>query len=657
MLRAIAVWMIPLAAVAQQTPPPEPFAAAQNAYGKAHSEGRFEDAARHREEARRLLAKVPSDAPQLAGWAANLAEIYSSAGMIIDARSILEETLDRVPTGIGRVLLLTRLSELWDQDKHLLKSLFYREKAVEAIESIKIPRTTAPSREALPRAEAHQRLAQLYQRLGRPDAVAVTRAKMNALAKDDDTRLAQTAEQEGRTDEAAAIYKRIAEQAAARSSIEPWPTLSALQSLARVYERDSRYADAVAAWRQAVAVVESSADPNFRNHAVVMRLQLATALKQAGDLETAEQVHQQIVADATPDMRFGAMAAYANFLGATERAPQGLQLMQDYLGRGAPQGEASMALMTLAQLARRAGESKLADEYQKSAMAKQPARTEEQDRILIAPYFQKAQSAANAGRVDEGFALTMEVMSAAWNATDRNRIVGFVASVATALANRTLRDPEAYEKASEKAAQLFDRLFTLVESWNGQTRQPLLDARELYVRFLMHPDRRDKADDAIARYREAIIAARGEGSGWLEKVLQLKLLLADQSNQPERRVELARDLVQLEQSLSGKTSDAYMRAVQMLANIYQNGGDPERALPLFMQVVAISDLVSDIGDSQRGYTRSQAAYTLARLGRFDEAEKLIDEAVAIKLRPPQPNLFRSQAEEIQRMKLAAQRPK
>jgi hypothetical protein len=48
---------------------------------------------------------------------------------------------------------------------------------------------------------------------------------------------------------------------------------------------------------------------------------------------------------------------------------------------------------------------------------------------------------------------------------------------------------------------------------------------------------------------------------------------------------------------------------------------------------------------------------LARLGRFDEAEKLIDEAVAIKLRPPQPRPFPAQAEEIQRMKLAAQRPK
>src|SRR6185436_4745089 len=101
MIWAIAIWLIPLAALAQQTRPIEPFAAAHNAYGEAHNEGRFEDAARYREEARRLLAKVPSDAPPLAGWAASVADIYSRAGMLIDARSILEETLDRVPAGIA----------------------------------------------------------------------------------------------------------------------------------------------------------------------------------------------------------------------------------------------------------------------------------------------------------------------------------------------------------------------------------------------------------------------------------------------------------------------------------------------------------------------------------------------------------------------------
>jgi len=665
MLRAIAIWLIPLAALGQQARPLEPFAAAHNAYWEAHNNGRFEDATRYRDEARRLLAKIEPETPQFATSAAQLAGVYANAAMTVEARTILEGALERVARAHpDRAALLTALADSWEEDRNLLKALVYREQAAAAHETAR--GTTSPwyqservayvGRRGFP-GDAHQRLTDLYRRLGRPDAAAATRAKMRELAKDD-TRLGEIAEQEGRTDEAAAIYKRIADQAAATTSTDPWPSLNALQSLARLYERDARYADAVTAWRRAVGVIESSANPN-PSIVVGMRLQLAAALKQVGELEAAEQLHQQTIADAPPEMLPQSLTSYANFLGFTDRATQGMQLLKDHLSRGLlqPWGE-SMALSVLSQFARRGGDSKLAEEYQKSAMAKQTTRPEEKDRNFINPYFQKAQSAANAGRVEEGFALAMEAMSAAWHAVDRNSIVGFVSSIANALANRTpRRDPEAYEKASEKAAQLFDRLFTLVESWNGQTRQPLLEAREQYVRFLMHPDRRDKAEDAIARYREAVIAARGEGSGWLEKVLQLKLQLIDESNQPERRVALARDLLQFEESLSGKTSDAYMRAVQLLANTFQNSGDPASALPLFLQAVAISDLAFEKGDSQRGYARTQAAYTLARLGRFDEAEKLIDEAMAIKLRPPQPNLFQSQAAEIQRMKSAAQRPK
>jgi tetratricopeptide (TPR) repeat protein len=218
---------------------------------------------------------------------------------------------------------------------------------------------------------------------------------MNALAKDDDTRLAQTAEQEGRTDEAAAIYKRIAEQAAARSSIEPWPALKALQSLARLYQREARYTDAVAAFRQAVGVVQSSVNADMRNTVVGMRLQLVGALKQAGDLEGAEQLLQQTVAEAPTDMRLNAMSAYANFLGATERAPQGLQLMQDYLTRGASRPpEEGMALSILAQLARQAGDVKLADEYQKSALTKQPRQLLRDDRGPISSFMHRAFAAA-----------------------------------------------------------------------------------------------------------------------------------------------------------------------------------------------------------------------------------------------------------------------
>ncbi len=194
-----------------------------------------------------------------------------------------------------------------------------------------------------------------------------------------------------------------------------------------------------------------------------------------------------------------------------------------------------------------------------------------------------------------------------------------------------------------------------MDSWSGQTRQPLINAREQYVRFLMHPDRRDRAEDAIARYREALIAARGEGTGWLEQVLQLRLQLADQGKDTGPRLSLARDWLALEESLSGKTSEPYLRAVQLLANLYDNSSDSHNALPLRTQAVAIADLVSNPGDSRRGYSRIEAARTLARLGRFDEAEKLVDEAMAIELRPPQPGLFQSQRDQIQKMKLAAEK--
>jgi hypothetical protein len=75
-----------------------------------------------------------------------------------------------------------------------------------------------------------------------------------------------------------------------------------------------------------------------------------------------------------------------------------------------------------------------------------------------------------------------------------------------------------------------------------------------------------------------VIAARGEGSGWLERVLQLKLQLANQSNQPERRVALARDLVQLEESLSGKTSDPlHARRADARQHLSEWGRSGERA--------------------------------------------------------------------------------
>ncbi len=409
MLRAISVILFPLAALAQSTVffqnsgrlggPEDPFQQIINAYWTAQNEGRFEDAVRYREESRKLLAKLAPDAPQFAGSAGTIAGLYSNGAMSMEARSILEAALDRMgPALPGRIDLLNRLADLWEEDKNLLKSLFYREKAVAALESGQGAAPPGASAAAWTESRvyvgnrrsgsfypgpdntyAYQRLAELYRKLGRPDAAAATRVRMRALAKNDDLRLAALAEQEGNTNEAAALYKRLAEKAAQEAPSDPWRGMGMYQSLARVYQRDGRYADAAAALRQAVGVLESSSKPEVRNQAMGMQQQVANALKQAGDVEGAERSYRQMLEQAPAEMQFQAVTSYANFLGETERAGQGMQLVNDYLARGAARQpwEESNALMTLSQLARRAGDSKLADQYQKAFASKQQPPVEQ----------------------------------------------------------------------------------------------------------------------------------------------------------------------------------------------------------------------------------------------------------------------------------------
>lgn len=679
MLRAIAVLVFPIVALAQSPffqrdsgpAQQDPCQTAFNAFWSAQSEGRYEDGVRFREEARRLLTKVEPDAPQFATSATQVAQLYSSAAMTIEARAILDGALGRIRAASpARVVLLTALADAWEEDRNLLKALVYREKAAAAQEAIQ----AAPPGGPVPQfTEARvfanrvgsfryagdasngtfQRLADLYRKLGRPEDAAKVRAKIRELAKGDDNRLAALAEQEGRTDDAAALYKKLAEQSAGKAQSDIWQALGPLQSLARVYQQERRYADAVAVLRRAITVVEGRPETGGQN--VNLRQQLAAALKQLGQVEAAEQVHLQAIALAPPAQRWQALTAYANFLGETGRGEQGLQLLQDSLARGGPaqEWEESSARFMLSQLARQSGNTKLAEEYQKAAITKQPRQQESLERITLHSFMQRANAAASSKLPDEAFAIALEAMNAAGRAADRESIVGLVWSIANGLAASAPSD----SKAAERGRQLFDRLFVLVDGWSDQTRRPQIEARERYFQFVRGPFRGGKmGEDAIARYREVLIAARGEGTGWMEQVLQLKLQLSELEDKG-RHVAAARELVELEEALSGATSEPYLRAVQTLATAYATAEDLSNALRMRMQAVAIADLISEPGDSRRGYVRNEAAATLARLKRFDEAEKLVGDAMAIELRPPQPGLFQSQMDQIRQMREVAEKPR
>ena len=679
MNRGMVCLLLTLPAVAQIAQR-DPFDAALQAFWTARSAGHFEEAAAKREEARKLLERTALDAPQFGNRVLSVTQLYESGGMSRQARSIAEEALSRAE-GLGqshptRIQLLNTLASSWQQDRNLLKALACLEKAAAAVDAAPLAKSPVPGAEGQPYSNrafvgfsgrnvasrldpvqdnnfVYPRLADLYQQLGRPDAAAAVLAKMRALATNNDAALASIYERQGQLDEAAAIYKKLAEQAAANPQSQPWQVAGPLQSLANLYQREQRYGEAAAALQQAVAALDASGKPEAHNQTISIRQSLASILHQAGQTQAADEVYQQLLTetkDGRDGMHTGLLSNYANYLGATKRGAQAETFLNDYMANHpnlAPSEESSL-LFSLANVARMSGQPKRADEYQRAAMEKQQAaQPTPTGQVFIGKDLQKAQRAANGGNLDEAFGLALQAMDAAGHAVDRDQAVWQVPSIAATLANT---------KAPDKAEQLYQRLFGLVESWSADTLQPILNVLQNYPRFLMQQqDRWPEVPGAIERYRSALTTARGEGTGWLEEALRLSIDFERAHGSQARALSAAQDLLALEESLNGNTSEPYLRAAETLAEVCESTGDSGRALPLRRQTVAIADLVFP-ASARRGYIRIQVALALARQRQFDEAERLANEALAIgeTMRPPQANSFAQQLEQIRQMKAAPQ---
>jgi hypothetical protein len=651
-------------ALAQVRPQEDPIQVAVRAYHTAHAEGRFDEAVAKRDLARSLLDQAPADS-QLGNSVWSVAQLYQGSGLSAQALAIAQQALARATTLGSRIQLLQMVADFYQQDRNLIQAVAYREKAVAALDeaatkpaesnsgpaSVSIALTTGIGFRSVGgdrRAAAYQQLADLYQQLGRPDAVAATVKRMIAIAKDPGSS-AQFFEQQGQLDEAAAIYKKQAEQT------DPLTRAGALQSLANVYQQEQRYADAADALQQAASALNATGKPELRQRSIGIRLSMASALKVAGQASAADQVYEQLLAEAAsaPDGTYvQVLGGYANYLGETKRDAQGQALVNDYLTSHSnlqPHEEANL-LFQLANGARRSGDSKLADQYQQAAMEKQrgsqPVPVPAQQ-ILIGPDLQTAQTAANTGKIDEALEIALQALATASRAIDRDQITWQVSNLASQFVNR---------KKPEKAEQLYQCLFRVVETWSADNPQGLISTGQNYARFLMNSDRWNDAPTAIKRYGDLIIDTHGAASSSLGDVLRLSMDFERMHGTPLGAIKVAEELVTLHESLGGNTSDLYIGAAEELARQYQSSGDPGRAIPIFRRNAEIADLAFRPGDMRRAQVRITAAMALAQQRQFDEAEELATGAVATakSMRPPQGDIFANQLEQIRKMRSAPQ---
>jgi tetratricopeptide (TPR) repeat protein len=299
-------------------------------------------------------------------------------------------------------------------------------------------------------------------------------------------------------------------------------------------------------------------------------------------------------------------------------------------------------------VARGTGDSQRAEEYQKAAQALQPhPLPPPTGQILIAEELRKAESAASQRRWDDAYGLALRAIDAAPQAADRQQADWLVPQIANLLAAN---------KEPAKAEHLFQRQFALAQNLSADNMQPLIAVTQNYARFLINqPDRLGEVPAAIEQYRRVLTEANGPDSSSLAEPLRMKLDFERSHSLWERADASARELLELQESLSGNTSDPYLGDLQTAARMYEAAGDSVRELALLRKAVTIADLLATPNnDWRRPQIRMEAARALARLGQFDEAETLGEEAVALGRtpRPPRPSLAQ-QLEQIRRMKQAA----
>ncbi len=688
-----AILLVAVAAFAQ--PQQDPVTTATQAYWKAQNEGRFGDAAAARDEARAALKRLPADAPAFSGWTQQVSQLFEMGGQTQDACAIVEDSLARVArledSHYTRIALLNRLSDIWRQDRNLLKALASLEEAARVADAAPplpaastvpgaVPSSVAAVRAAngafttmLPRVmpatgamtftavrgayawmspaganqQVYQRLAAMYQELGRPDAAASTRARYESMIRNEPLALAAFYESQDEFERAAAIYRKLA----ADNAADPQAALQSMQALSNLYMRQERYDDAAAILSEAIGRLETSTRSNASQQAMWMRQNLANVLRQAGRIEDADKVYEQLLSN-TPGRDAGRsmLMPYASYLASTGRGAQAEALLKEHLASHPEMsdGETVGVYYNLSAAARSAGDQKRAEEYQKAANEKQRTLVDRQTGVAafrIGDGLQTAHSLVQEGKTADAFNAAMAALDRFAAANDRDTVAWSVPGVANAIGRK---DPA-------RAELLYARLFEVLQGRPLSNSQSLAEVAQQYAHFLMaKEDTRERTPAAIQRYRDTIVAARGPETGWLADAFQLTIDLERSRQRPEAAVLAVEDMLRFEEAHNGATSEPYSRALEIAASVYDANNDEARATDVRRRRIAIGDLLYPERDPRRAQTRMNVAFSLAHRHQFDEAERLGAEALALSQSTPrQLEQMTRQMEEIRRMRRAA----
>jgi tetratricopeptide (TPR) repeat protein len=564
--------------------------------------------------------------------------------MGIQQRAVIEQSLSRAASLPAahpiRIDLLCRLARAWETDRNLLRSLSYLEQAAAAIEHL-----TPEERESLPirmsltgwssqidaNGSVYMQLFDIYRKLGRNQDAARVPERAAAHVLNSGSMIASFEKQLDRPDEAVAIYSRLAAEAS-----DPAGSAEALYSLAELYHQQKRYVDAIMTTRQAINRLESSMREDYWYLTLWMRQSVADMLREAGEPEAAEQEYRALIDESQNAPRYAQIpiiSHYARYLAATSRGSAAVQLVKQYSAAHLDLRPDQQLMLenTVAELDPDAPSASNKGRSSSPVDSARPSTPSTQARE--SPVTKALQAVNLNGSPADAMVLITQAIDGVSSAADLNLVVERLPGFANALA---------FHKANAEATEVYKRLLDLAERWAVADRGPLLKVEQKRFESLALSPGSADTEEAEREYREDLIKLRGETTGWLEDVLYVRARCGGRVAAPVA----AKELLALEETLNGNTSEPYMAALDAIAN-FSESYDLEGAAALRAKIVPIADLLYNTHDICRGWVRIRVAMMYAVLRRFDEARAMSNEALAIAQIAGRPNEFAASVRSIE----------
>ena len=198
--------------------------------------------------------------------------------------------------------------------------------------------------------------------------------------------------------------------------------------------------------------------------------------------------------------------------------------------------------------------------------------------------------------------------------------------------------------------RIFDRVLTVAEKWSVDDPYPLLQILEFRATALGSTDR---AQSAIDDWRAAVISVHGKDSNAAVEVSRSQARLYEGRKDWRSAIAEVQHVLADQARLTGTICLQYSHALDLAVEIYEAAGRSGEALSFRHDQVGIADRLLDPQDMGRARVRIDTATALARQRKFEEADRLVDEAVSIaRSGGNSPEAFHAQLAEIQRLKAA-----